>query len=388
MAKVDLRKFGNTTDQDEVTIGSSMAIPYKPICQAIAQGNVEVVRREIESQPGVVKHWKPLCDAAFYGNVDCVKLLLDGGADPNQVAGTAARHTPLTRIAQYHKTIPKQSGHFQAMRLLLDRGADPAIPAGPLHLTPLAYSCFRPEMEFVAILKNQRLHKPAHIAAVLCDLKQLQGSLDGIESSDLVDRRNRTPLHYVAMSGMWRELGSALSIECASLLINKGLELDAIEEIPDGGEIFLASPLWYAVAWSQNIKLIEFLLERGANPTPTAFAASFGGDLNIVTTLNEYGCDWNSTFEGRTPLHELLMYRRTRLVRELIEFGASVDARDSQGRTPLHYAANYGLRREILELLLEHGADCNSQDDGGSTPFDLAKKAKKAHTVEFLSRLQ
>jgi ankyrin repeat protein len=46
------------------------------------------------------------------------------------------------------------------------------------------------------------------------------------------------------------------------------------------------------------------------------------------------------------------------------------------GRTPLHWAA-YGGRFDVVKLLLEHGADPNTQDEDGRTP--LHKAAYKGH---------
>jgi ankyrin repeat protein len=46
------------------------------------------------------------------------------------------------------------------------------------------------------------------------------------------------------------------------------------------------------------------------------------------------------------------------LVKFLLDSGASADARNSDGRSPLHQAEN----AEIARLLIDHGADANARD--------------------------
>ena len=59
----------------------------------------------------------------------------------------------------------------------------------------------------------------------------------------------------------------------------------------------------------------------------------------------------------------------------LVEAGVNVNAANSDGYTPLHWAARGGLRRtECVELLLKAGAAVNVRTEGGVfyTPFDIA----------------
>ena len=78
--------------------------------------------------------------------------------------------------------------------------------------------------------------------------------------------------------------------------------------------------------------------------------------------------------EGRTALHLSCEQGRVMMAALLIQHGASVDALDNAGRTPLHSAAACGCAR-LTELLLRHGADESRAGADGQTASQLAASA-------------
>ena len=53
----------------------------------------------------------------------------------------------------------------------------------------------------------------------------------------------------------------------------------------------------------------------------------------------------------------------------------STEARDVDGRTPLHVAARFADNQpKSWRTLLDHGANFDAKDNGGDTPLDLAKR--------------
>uniref|UniRef100_A0A1D1YME2 Acyl-CoA-binding domain-containing protein 2 n=1 Tax=Anthurium amnicola TaxID=1678845 RepID=A0A1D1YME2_9ARAE len=74
--------------------------------------------------------------------------------------------------------------------------------------------------------------------------------------------------------------------------------------------------------------------------------------------------------EGRTPLHWAVDRGHFNIVEILISKGADVNAKDGEGQTSLHYAI-LCERDAIAELLIKHGADCNARDNDGHSPHDL-----------------
>lgn len=75
--------------------------------------------------------------------------------------------------------------------------------------------------------------------------------------------------------------------------------------------------------------------------------------------------------QGRTPLHDAVIYSRFALLKILIERGASLDVIDSDGRTPLHYAAIAG-RTEIAYFILSRGTPPNRKDRFSMTALDYS----------------
>lgn len=64
-------------------------------------------------------------------------------------------------------------------------------------------------------------------------------------------------------------------------------------------------------------------------------------------------------------------FGRKDVVEYLLQYGANVLARDDGGLIPLHNACSFG-HADVVLLLLEHGADANARDNWNYTPLHEA----------------
>lgn len=60
-----------------------------------------------------------------------------------------------------------------------------------------------------------------------------------------------------------------------------------------------------------------------------------------------------------------------------------VHCSDEEGKTPLHIATING-HYEIVEYLIQNGADCNAQDKYGWTPLHNAACSREEKLIHFL----
>lgn len=90
---------------------------------------------------------------------------------------------------------------------------------------------------------------------------------------------------------------------------------------------------------------------------------------------------------GQTPLHYAVCHRfALELTKVLLDRDANPNpVRKSDGWTPLHLAAMFG-KVEVIQLLLESGADSDIKDKSGKTPEDVAKQFKNYQIADLLHR--
>lgn len=125
------------------------------------------------------------------------------------------------------------------------------------------------------------------------------------------------------------------------------------------------------------------------------------GDLEGVREALEEGADVNSSIGGiteyegsnkysfeegdKTPLHWAVNEESNyQIVELLIEKGANVNAVHSEFElTPLHEAVMFG-HYDVAELLINNGADVNAEDKEGETPFDSATLGRNDEISQLL----
>lgn len=97
------------------------------------------------------------------------------------------------------------------------------------------------------------------------------------------------------------------------------------------------------------------------------------GDMANLLKCIENGVSMNlKDSEGRTPLHWAVDRGHLNVTELLVGKNADVNAKDNDGQTPLHYAVTCE-REAIAEYLVKHNADIYSKDNDGSSPRDICE---------------
>lgn len=83
-------------------------------------------------------------------------------------------------------------------------------------------------------------------------------------------------------------------------------------------------------------------------------------------------------YEGNTPLYEAVVHSNLDVVELLLEYGADPNLSNNKSVTPLHQAAWLDLI-DIARLLINVGANVNVKDANGYTPLDMTDKGMPMH---------
>ena len=110
------------------------------------------------------------------------------------------------------------------------------------------------------------------------------------------------------------------------------------------------------------------------------------GNIEEVKQHLDSGIDVNAKNQfGATPLHFAAKQGHKNLATILITEGADTNAEAYDKSTPLHSAVISGYK-EVAEQLIANGADVNAKGYEGSTPLDNAIEFKHSDTVDLLRK--
>ena len=378
----------------------------------------------------------PLHVASYYSRVDMVQVLLDHGANAN-LEGNLGR-TPLNLVVGSRNYFPVQNC-VRIAKMLLEHDADVTSQDAD-NITPLQAASYLRRVEMVRVLLDcgatahsevtsrswTQLHlvasgqcgfgdssvcitelllehgadvnardmentTPLHLASYYGGVEISRVLLNHGASPNAKRRQGRTPLHLVA-EGKHNNGDPILT----DLLLEHGADVNAQD---DGN----TTPLHLA-SYRGSVDTVWVLLEHGAitnledNLGRTPMHLLVEGLLNsgddgadVAKMLLEYGTDVDAPDKCKTtPLHLASYCGKLEIVRVLLDRGANAGAKNVRGLTPLHMVSRGGTHYSqedgagVAQLLLEHGADINAQDENHATPLDLALYHERTEIASLL----
>jgi len=220
-------------------------------------------------------------------------------------------------------------------------------------------SHLRDAMEF--FFHADKPHWPAWIRVYNIDRPWYQNSPDGSLVHDA------SPLYYAALCGFYDLVEHLIGKYPERINARGGACLTPLRAALRGKYFQVAELLFRHGAdvdvWDESTRFIE---------TPLALACLYGS-VDTMRWLLDHG-DVNARMVHRwTALHFAAFHALPEVVQTLLEHGADINAQTVEGGVPLHLAASpFGERDgqlETMQLLLDNGADANARDNEGSTPL-------------------
>ena len=388
---------------------------------AVAQGKMEIIEEMCDFYSKQEEKWKEgypaLYIAAHSGREDIVKLLLEKGADLN--AKTEIHLAPLYAASEV--------GHEQIVKLFIENGADVneifSNGRSALHCAV--------EKGFINIVEclldnganvNFDIYRdsPLHLAVIVGNMMMVQLLLKKGADVNAKNSSHATPLFLAVQKNR---------VQIVKYLISNGADVNINDKentpksfnyssdcIHDLRSCRGLRPLVVAVD-NGNENLVKILLANGAPAdienekiSPLHLAAA-NGSLNIVKQLLRFGANINSVCEQNyTPLSHAIASGKTEtvvclltmgvnismnssnsvlyialsyaekdknIVELLLDFGADVRAKNVDNKTPLHCAIAFGNTVEqkgLFKLLLDYGSEINARDKEGNTPLHVAAR--------------
>jgi uncharacterized protein len=250
----------------------------------------------------------PLVYAARENCIECAKTLVEAGADVNQ--RTFYGWTPLL--------VATQNRHYKLAQYFLEHGANPNTPNNggwtPLYLATDNrnieggdYPVRAPDMDHLDFIKLL-IAKGANVNARICGTESTPEECTG----DSTETRTNFTMQWL---------------------------------FEDGATPFLRA------AQSGDVELMKLLIAHGADPK--IFTAH-----NVTPLAVASGIGW---VEGVT--YEWSPEENIEAVKMCLELGIDPNVADDEGRTALHGAAHKG-RLEVIQMLVDHGANLNAHDGG------------------------
>ena len=370
-----------------------------PLMTAARTGNPEAVRVLIDKGAGVnakdaIAEQTALMFAITENHPEAVRVLLDHGANVN--ARTTRVETP-----------PATTGNLQGIGRAQNR--EKPVPQG--WMTPLLYAARdgRTEIARMLLAAGAKVNQTeangespllvaisnghTELAQILLEQGADPNATDGFGRAPLwsaVDYRNLDAAEGSGTNGVNREpvlpLIRALLDRGANANVQTKVEPPSRRWMMPFGARQWVNPAgqtpFVRAALAGDIAVMRLLLEHRADPNIPTLAG-------VTALMSAAGIGWVPRQTYTEPKESLL-----EAVKLCVEHGADVNAANLKGFTALHGAAYRGLD-DVVRFLVQKGAKLDAKDSEGRTPAVFAEGAylagnppeRKSSTVALLQTL-
>ncbi|KAI8770636.1 ankyrin repeat domain-containing protein 42 isoform X1 [Biomphalaria glabrata] len=332
-------------------VSNSNPTNYQSIHDAVR--NCDVLHLEVMVKNGASVNeveprdkFTPLHTACNVGALECVHWLLWQGADPTVTTPRGWTPAHIAAIRGFENCIEALSNNGVSLSTKDARGQTP-LHLAAAHGHSFCLNTILRSGADITVLDNMgwtAVHSAAYHGRLGC----LQFLLKWGGVADEVDINGNTPAHLAAAEG---------NLPCLKFLVcQSGSALSVLSARNDHGE----TPKDLAQTFYKE-NILEYIghIEReqdnpedGENLSFPAHVAAYNGDLNHLRMLVENGV-------------------------------VNINERDDKGSTLAHKAAGQG-HINIIQWLLEMGANMNITNQAGETPCDVARRFSQLACAKLL----
>ncbi|XP_044729552.1 serine/threonine-protein phosphatase 6 regulatory ankyrin repeat subunit A-like [Chrysoperla carnea] len=382
-----------------------------PLHTAVIKGNKEIVNLLIKNKAKVnakSDHGTPLQLAMIIAHLEILKFLIAKGADINVVDNKMVKPAVLAGNKDIVETLLKTKphinikdpeyaellhsaiikGHTHLVKYFIKKGFD-VNSNNFLNVTPLYIAAGIDQEEIAEILITNGANvnvvteggAPLHVATEHGHNNVVQILLRNGASIDIKDSKNRTPLELAVVHGYVQIVKMFLQFNKVNI---NGTTQDGL------------TLLHIASQEESNLNMVKFLVNIGCDVNaknnkgskPIHIAAREGNKdiveffLSKGLSINEYGS------KNQTLLHYAAIEGHLEVIKYLIAQGANINAKDSDGITPMHIAANFGCKKDAIEILINNYGIYNAADNMlGLRPVDVAYNEDVKYLFTLIEKL-
>jgi ankyrin len=390
-----------------------------PLHYAALNGNLAMTKlflsKGLKADVKDQNSFTPLHFASLANAPDVAATLVQSGADVN--AKTGHQTGLLSQMLKVMASRLPVAGMFVSKESLI---SDLIDMANEVDLTPLHCACKAGSTDVAKLLLQNKAEvdakstlgdTPLHIAAKQRNLALIQLLLASNASIGLKNKEDNTPFGILFLQGGVESIRwlcefvrshpdlipGLVKDECpllhfAAYVGDQALAKMAIEQKADVNQVEKLTPLQFAIIGG-NQAMVDLLLASKADlakkssngSTCLHIAAGTGNDAVLTTLLRKSRALVNEkNDDGLTPLMLAVGSKGLECVKSLISAGASLNVKDPQEKTLVHYCAMSPSLEMMQYLVNEKSLDVNAADKDGITPLHIASQKGQLDVVKFL----